>query len=83
MTMNRKKTKKEKIRTQSRQEQNYHGTFSVDPTILKRADKSDNKQKEAASIDFSYMKLDLTKTAVLTMLVLALEIVIWKLITRQ
>lgn len=81
--MNRKRTKKEKLRTQNRRQETNSNLYSIDPKILKSTDKSVNKQNESSVMDFSYMKLDLTKTLVLTMLVLALEIVIWKLLARQ
>lgn len=81
--MNRKRTKKEKLRTQNRRQETNSNLYSIDPKILKSNDKSVNKQNASSVMDFSYMKLDLTKTLVLTMLVLALEIVIWKLLARQ
>jgi len=73
--MRRTKTREEKIRTQKRHDE--LGGFKVDPAWIKKT-KPANEQPKLSTEGVVYLKSDLTKTFVLTMLVLAFELALWQ-----
>lgn len=76
-----RKTRKDKIRSEARQKENY--TFQVKEEWLKTGSK---KGKTEVALDDSgkkYLRTDLTKTLVISMLVLALELALWMYLSRH
>ncbi len=80
--MNRnRKTRKEKIRSENRRKDSQ--TFQVKEEWLKTGT---NKEKMVVLSDEpenKYLRLDLTKTFLLSMLVLALELAFWQYLSRH
>ena len=75
-----RKTKKTKIRSSERKLASQG--FTIDKALLKtRLSKA--KTVESSPTDKKYFKADLTKTLLLTMLVLALELAIWNYLSRH
>jgi len=75
-----RKTKKTKVRSSERKLAS--GGFIIDEAILKtRLSKA--KTVASSPTDKKYFKADLTKTLLLTMLVLALELAIWNYLSRH
>lgn len=71
---NVRKTKKQKIRASERRET---GGFKIKEEWLAVPKKTNHGLKIGAVSDKKYFSQDLTKTFVLTMLVLALELALW------
>ncbi len=73
-----RKTKQEKIKASERRE----GGFTIRKEWL-----GDNKASQIDTkdikVDKPYFRADLTKTFVLTMLILALELALWNYLSRQ
>lgn len=76
----KRKTKTQKIRSAERN----RGGFSIKSEWLKTSNgsKEDHNHTEEVIQNKRYFKADLTKTLVLTMLVLALELALWQYLTR-
>lgn len=79
--MKKRKTREEKLRTKKRMEQ--VGGFSVSHSMIKKADKSIKSNNFNSESNTNHFKADLTKTLFLTMLVLALELAFWQILTRR
>lgn len=77
MAKKTRKTKQQKLKTNERKE-----GFQIKSEWLKTAEVSKNISKEI-KVDNKYFRADLTKTFVLTMLVLALELALWHYLSRQ
>lgn len=67
-----RKTRKEKIRS----------SFRINEKLL-GAVKSQDKQMMTNRVENKYLQADLTKTLVLTMLVLALEVAVWQFLSKH
>ncbi len=67
-----RKTKKEKIQS----------SFRVTAASL-QVKKSSEKFAEMSQAENKYLRADLTKTLVLTMLVLALEVAVWQFLSKH
>jgi hypothetical protein len=76
-----RKTRKEKIRSEKRAQENE--MFSVKAEWLQTGTKSPKKTVILAEPERKYLRLDLTKTFLLSMLVLALEFAFWKYLSRH
>ncbi len=76
-----RKTRKEKIRSEVRQKE--HETFSVKAEWLQTGTKRAKRTKITGEPDKKYLRLDLTKTFLLSMLVLALELALWIYLSRH
>ncbi|KKT73524.1 MAG: hypothetical protein UW68_C0007G0009 [Candidatus Collierbacteria bacterium GW2011_GWB1_44_6] len=74
-----RKTKKEKLRTTERKLKTEG--FVIKDEWLKT--KTEKKTVVLAAGEKKYFKADLTKTGILTMLVLALELAIWSYLSRH
>ena len=72
-----RKTKNQKIKAQERRE-----GFQIKSEWLKSPESIQRISKDIKS-DNKYFRADLTKTFVLTMLVLALELALWHYLSRQ
>ncbi len=71
MTKKMRRTKSQKLKTVERK-----AGFQIKSEWLKTPEADKNVSKEI-KVDSGYFKADLTKTFVLTMLVLALELALW------
>ncbi len=76
-----RKTKKEKVRSSERKEK-------VEGFVIKEEWLKTDKPRSQAKLDLNpsekkYFRADLTKTLILTMLVLALELAIWNYLSRH
>jgi len=78
---NRRKTRKEKIRSEIRQKE--HESFSVKEEWLKTGTKSPKSVVILGEPEKKYLRFDLTKTFLLSMLVLALELALWIYLSRH
>ena len=76
-----RKTKKEKIRSEKRMQENE--MFAVKAEWLQAGTKSTKKPIILGEPEKKYLRLDLTKTFLLSMLVLALEFAFWKYLSRH
>lgn len=76
-----RKTKKEKIRAEKRKIESQQ--FSIKNEWLKVEPKKANEIITLAPEDRKFLRLDLTKTFFLTMLVLALELALWQYLSRH
>ncbi len=75
-----RKTRKEKIKTTERR----INTFKVREEWLEvKPENQSEKSSLLPKVNLSYLRLDLTKTFVLTMLVLALEIALWQYLSKN
>lgn len=82
MAKNRK-TKKEKVKTSLRRKEVATNTFQVKEEWLK-TNMAIKKEVVSVSVDdIKFLKLDLTKTFFLSMLVLALEMALWQYFLRH
>jgi hypothetical protein len=77
----KKKTRKDKVRSQARRRQNE--LFQVSPEWLKTGTKSTVTANNLDESGLKYLRLDLTKTFLLSMLVLALELGLWQYLSRR
>jgi len=77
---NRRKTRKQKIASSERKVQN---AFVVKEEWLSDSAKRPPEKVNSAFLGTNYLRQDLTKTFVLTMLVLALELALWLYLSRQ
>jgi signal transduction protein with GAF and PtsI domain len=71
-----RKTKTQKIKARERRE-----GFAIKEEWLKSDKKAAENVKEMSTIEKNFFRQDLTKTLVLTMLVLALELALWQYLT--
>jgi hypothetical protein len=76
-----RKTRKEKIRSEKRMKENE--TFTVKAEWLQSGTKSAKKAVILGEPEKKYLRLDLTKTFLLSMLVLALELALWQYLSRH
>ena len=74
-----RKTKKTKVRSLERRR--VAQGFVVDESLLKA--KTSKAKVESLPTDIKCFRADLTKTLILTMLVLALELAIWNYLSRH
>lgn len=77
----RHKTRKEKIRSEQRQKNNE--MFQVKTEWLKTGTKTGKPAIILSEPDRRFLRLDLTKTFLLSMLVLALELALWQYLSRH
>ncbi|KKT42534.1 MAG: hypothetical protein UW88_C0006G0052 [Candidatus Collierbacteria bacterium GW2011_GWD2_45_10] len=75
-----RKTKREKIISQERKQRNG---FVIKDEWLVAGSKKPMAKVELDLGEKKYFKMDLTKTVILTMLVLALELAIWSYLSRH
>ncbi len=75
----KRKTRSQKIKASEKRES---GQFTIKKEWLETSKVSQSVAKEI-KVDKSYFRADLTKTLVLTMLVLALELALWHYLSRQ
>ena len=75
-----RKTLKEKIKSSKRHEQS---AFRVKEEWLMTKTKNSHASADSAVSGTKFLKQDLTKTFVLTMLVLALELALWLYLSRH
>jgi len=80
MSRNRK-TRKEKIKSEIRLKE--HNAFQVKAEWLQTGTKSAKKAEILGEPGKKYLRLDLTKTFLLSMLVLALELALWIYLSRH
>lgn len=76
-----RKTKKDKVRSSARKER-------AEGFVIKKEWLETGKNTQSAKSDLNpsikkYLRTDLTKTLILTMLVLALELAIWQYLSRH
>ena len=76
-----KKTRKEKIRTEMRKKEAE--SFHVKEEWLKTKKKNGGTVLRTGEFNDKYLRLDLTKTFLLSMLVLALELGLWQYLSRR
>jgi hypothetical protein len=80
--MNRKrKTRKEKVRSEMRRKERE--TFAVKAEWLEIGTKRAVMTQGLPEPEKKYLRLDLTKTFLLSMLVLALELALWQYLSRH
>lgn len=77
MANKKRRTKNQKLKAAERKT-----GFQIKPEWLKTAETDKNIPKEI-KVDNRYFRADLTKTFVLTMLVLALELALWNYLSRR
>jgi hypothetical protein len=77
----KRKTRKEKIRSESRQKESV--MFAVKAEWLETGTKRAKMSAGLHEPDKKYLRLDLTKTFLLSMLVLALELALWQYLSRH
>ena len=78
---NKRKTREQKIK--SSQRENKAIAFKVKSDWLTKSDKSTNSSIEISGKELGFFKADLTKTLFLTMLVLAVELALWQILSRR
>ncbi len=76
-----RKTRKEKIRSEIRQKERE--TFAIKAEWLQTGSKTANKTVVLGEPEKKFLRLDLTKTFLLSMLVLALELALWQYLSRH
>lgn len=76
-----RKTKKEKVRSEIRRKE--RDTFTVKEEWLKTGTKKEKSVTVLSEPERKYLRLDLTKTFLLSMLVLALELALWQYLSRH
>jgi hypothetical protein len=76
-----RKTKKEKIRSENRQKE--QATFQVKAEWLQTRTKTAKTAVMLGEPEKKFLRLDLTKTFLLSMLVLALELALWQYLSRH
>lgn len=77
----KRKTRKQKIKSEIRQKESQ--TFKVEADWLKTGTKAVKKTVVLGETGKKYFRLDLTKTFLLSMLVLALELALWIYLSRH
>ena len=77
----KRKTRKQKINSGIRQKE--AGAFTVEAEWLKTGTKATKKAVVLGEPDRKFLRLDLTKTFLLSMLVLALELALWQYLSRH
>lgn len=77
MTKKTRRTKEQKVRATERS-----SGFQIKSEWL-GVSKADQSKTKEIKVDSTYFRADLTKTFVLTMLVLALELALWHYLSRQ
>jgi len=76
-----RKTKKEKVRSEIRRKEDQ--MFAVKAEWLKTGTKKAKSVVAPGEPDKKFLRLDLTKTFLLSMLVLALELALWQYLSRH
>jgi hypothetical protein len=79
--MKNRKTRKEKIRSEMRHKESE--MFAVKAEWLQTGTKKEKSVVILGEPEKKYLRLDLTKTFVLSMLVLALELALWIYLSRH
>jgi len=78
----KRKTRKQKIKIQKRRKRQALVGFEISKELLKgkrrRGRKQEKKSKQADKVQMEYFQADLTKTLIITMLAVALEIAVWQ-----
>ncbi len=76
----KRKTREQKIKSRKRAEE--FQAYKVSSDWLIKSAESDNSVKLVSKNELGFFKADLTKTLFLTMLVLAVELALWQLLSR-
>ena len=76
-----RKTRKEKVRSEIRRKESE--TFAVKAEWLKTGTKKEITAVVLGEPGKKFLRLDLTKTFLLSMLVLALELALWQYLSRH
>lgn len=79
--INHRKTRKQKLRSEMRQKENE--AFRVKAEWLQTGTKSKKAITLYNEPEKKFLRLDLTKTLLLSMLVLALELALWQYLSRH
>lgn len=74
----KRKTKKQKIRTQKRRTQQTNSGFVIPEKTLSKTKKTRKIKESSSKTENSFFRADLTKTLLVTMLALALELACWR-----
>lgn len=77
-----RRTKKQKVATQNRRKHREITGFKVDVESLGLSKKTSKDVSGGKKRYKSYLRVDLTKTIILTMLALALELALWHYLFR-
>lgn len=77
----KRKTRKQKIKSEIHQKESQ--TFKVEADWLKTGTKAVKKTVVLGETGKKHFRLDLTKTFLLSMLVLALELALWQYLSRH
>ncbi len=77
----KKKTRSEKIKSSLRQKES--ATFQLKEEWLETKTKKTREAIKTNEADRKKLRLDLTKTFLLSMLVLALELALWRFLSRH
>lgn len=78
MIKKNRRTKNQKLRTEAKRQSG----FTINQEWLSESNGNQSVAKEI-KVDNRYFRADLTKTFVLTMLVLALELALWNYLSRR
>ena len=78
----KRRTKKQKQKTQNRRKQGEIVGFKVNVNGFSVKKKDSGQARMTNKTYRSYLRVDLTKTIVLTMLALALELALWLYLSR-
>jgi hypothetical protein len=79
MDMSKKRrTKKQKMQTQKRRTQQANSGFVIPEATLKKNIKMKKIKESSSKMKNSHFRSDLTKTLLVTMLALALELACWR-----
>lgn len=76
----KRRTKKQKVRTQERRTQQSNSGFVIPEATLKKTKKNKKIKESSSKTENSFLGADLTKTLLVTMLALALELACWRLL---
>ncbi len=78
----KRRTKKQKQKSRNSAQQRANVGFKVDVESLGLKKKTSKKPEKIGKKYKSFLRVDLTKTIVLTMLALALELALWLYLSR-
>jgi len=74
----KRRTKKQKVRTQKRRTQQANSGFVISEKTLGKTEKTRKIKESSSKTENSFFRADLTKTLLVTMLALALELACWR-----
>jgi len=78
----KRRTKKQKVRTQERRTQQSNSGFVIPEETLSKTKKTKKIKESSSKTENSFFKEDLTKTLLVTMLALALELACWRVFKK-